>query len=1269
MNGKRLAARRDVTRRAFVSLAVAALAVASMAHATTCIWTGATDTNFENAANWSGGAAPRNDYTNDVAVFTNAPTANQPLLTLPSRYVAGVRFESAGWKLGGGTNVLAFSKELGLVTRHTTGTVTVACALLAGHKDTDAQSFNVRTGGTLRLDGTLGTFNQPTNATYYGPIVLSGGGTLEWNDTAASGVTLPLKISGVRVKVLAGYGGLGNPSTHGGSLTINSGVYDVNGNTLACNGVTLAAGGVLTNGAASNVSFRIYAGGAATWAGAIGGDLTLYIGAQSAGIVTTVGGTNNYAGFTRILSRATAVLAADSPAGAPGAFGNALDAVQLGDPSATGSGSPVCLLAYTGRTLGRDVLVGTEALPHVLGTFDTLGNVTNAPGTAVFGGTIFVGANVNADLILTAAPNRQVDITGAVLKVAGGTDTGTVFKVGGGLARLLNTNSCGAIYVLGGSLALGRDLQTLLGGTGCVASVLTVGAGGVLSPGSNAPARLLTGDQVWAGGGAYAWEINDALGASGDAQHGFDSLVSTGGLTIAATATNPFTIRVTGLTASNTAGAVANFDRTRGYTWPLATFAQPVSGFSTQAVALDASAFTSANLFAWNGSLQLGLSGDGRSVQLNYAIRRPALVIMLVGGPSHAATNTPPAGTDTNGVANGIIFDVAATNAAARLVPDSTQVTVRASQTAGTTGLVVTIAPGSDSYPGAQVKPPAGQTNWDLSAYGHVEARIVNTGTNSITVSMRVDNAGNWQNNPWNTESITLAAGATGTVKVIFGYAYGFNPDFALNPACVVNILFFLGKTSAAESFRIESLLAAGPPGEMPPISPANVRVTPTNGFLFASSLSFNTATQLAVSGGASATLQTNGLAIAFAAARPNQTVTLKPPIGRWDLRACLEVRAHVRNTGTNACTPRLQVTSNGGPTDLVPLAAPLAPGAETDLVVSFIPAVPWQGIPGATNTQWNGVAGTGTKFTSDAVSGVALGGDNAAALLLTDLRADVPVPPVSPAWLGTRPPVDGDWTLTFDEEFNGTNVDLSRWNIYTANYWDTQSHFSKDNVIVSNGLARLHYEKKTGYQNDSPSNAATAYAVGYLDTYGKWVQRYGYFEARLKLPHAPGLWPAFWMMPDRGKAAGSQGTRQSTYNGGMEFDIMEFLSRWGIYRYNIAMHWDGYGAGHQQTGNQYNYVAPDTNAFVTCGLLWTPGSATYYCNGAVVAHWDSPRISSVASDLMVDMVSGGWDNDALDDAQLPDDLVIDYVRCWQRADLASSVDGVQSTQPTPYAP
>ena len=522
------------------------------------------------------------------------------------------------------------------------------------------------------------------------------------------------------------------------------------------------------------------------------------------------------------------------------------------------------------------------------------------------------------------------------------------------------------------------------------------------------------------------------------------------------------------------------------------------------------------------------------------------------------------------------------TNSTDRIAPTSEQVTV-------TPGIAVTIRPGKEGYPGIKLAPKDG--TWDLSAFGHVEARVVNTGAKPISISLRVDNSGDWQDGPWNTESVYLKPGNAGTITTIFGYSYGRQPGYALKPAAVTGMLIFATKSDAEQSFRLESLAAAGPAGEKLPVNPDSIRTKPKDGVLTGTSPTF------------------------------------KPEIGRWDLRDYLEVRVNVRNNGETNVTPRVRLESNGGPTDWITAAAPLAPGAAQEFVIPF--------------------AG---KFVNDAVFALAV---LPASLVIESGKAAVPAQPELPAWLGQRPPVEGDWIKTFDDEFDGNAIDESKWNVYGPNYWDKTSHWSKDNVIVGGGVVRLRYEKKTGFQNDDPKQKRSAYASGFLETYGKWTQRYGYFEARMKLPTAPGLWPSFWMMPDRGAALGEQWKRQDTANGGMEFDIMEHLTRWGPFRYNIAMHHDGYGKQHKMIGSDKVYVQPDKDGFLTCGLLWTPGSAVYYCNGREVYRWENPRISNVASDMMFTLPMGGWDNNRLDDAQLPADFIIDYVRVWQRKDLA----------------
>ena len=62
---------------------------------------------------------------------------------------------------------------------------------------------------------------------------------------------------------------------------------------------------------------------------------------------------------------------------------------------------------------------------------------------------------------------------------------------------------------------------------------------------------------------------------------------------------------------------------------------------------------------------------------------------------------------------------------------------------------------------------------WDLSAFGHVEARVTNTGTLRSSINLRVDNEGDWTTNPWNAEALWLGPGETGTVLVRFGYSFG----------------------------------------------------------------------------------------------------------------------------------------------------------------------------------------------------------------------------------------------------------------------------------------------------------------------------------------------------------------------------------------------------------------------------------------------------------------------------------------------------------------
>lgn len=565
----------------------------------------------------------------------------------------------------------------------------------------------------------------------------------------------------------------------------------------------------------------------------------------------------------------------------------------------------------------------------------------------------------------------------------------------------------------------------------------------------------------------------------------------------------------------------------------------------------------------------------------------------------------------------------------------------------GVAGVVVTCRPGASDYPGVVLKPEGAV--WDLSAFGHVDARVVNTGPVACGVCLRVDNEGDWTTNPWNSETLWLNPGEGGTVRVRFGYSWG-QPGYALDPAKVNQLLVFVGKSDREQSFRVETVVAGGRAGEKAPVDPNQLRVRPPGGVLLGEGTAVDGGQQLsALSGAVAELVEADGaqaLRLALPAGADEAHALLRPTAGMWDLSQWFQVVVRVRNGGEKAATVRARLDSRGRVGEWVTAKEPLAPGAEADVVLPFAGSMAVFGPLGEPTSG-------GTGFESDRANGVAVGaaGEGERVLVVSSVRALVPPPPALPEWLGQRPPVEGEWAQTLAEEFDGPVLNDAVWSIRHPNYWDKRSHFSADNVILGDGNLRLRFERKRGHADDDPAKPETDWATGFITSTTKWRQRYGYFECRMKLPTAPGMWPAFWMMPDRGPDAGPG--RESTSNGGMEFDILEYLVRYGPYRYNIAWHWDDYGENHKSNGTERIYVQPDAEGFITAGLLWEPGRITFYANGEAVLQCTDPRVASVPEYILFTAVSGGWGGNDLTGEGLPDDLVLDYVRAWQRSDWA----------------
>jgi len=270
--------------------------------------------------------------------------------------------------------------------------------------------------------------------------------------------------------------------------------------------------------------------------------------------------------------------------------------------------------SYTGWI--RDHRTSTEGTGQIRlvkggsGTLTISGeNIKYTAGTAVNAGRLVLQNVTNASFLASAITNNatlefnaattNIDLVGTI------TGTGAVRKTGSNkltLRSAANSYSGGTI-VYEGVLAAS---STALPGT------VSILSGAAMAPGDvNMGGAVATGAAGWNSGGRYLFEINDADGAMGAS---WDLWNIAGNLTITPT----FTISVTTLSGAS-AGAMADFDNGRSYSWLLAQTTGTISGFAS--LDLDTSGFQ--NELAPAGYLRLSQSADGKRLYLNYSIAVP----------------------------------------------------------------------------------------------------------------------------------------------------------------------------------------------------------------------------------------------------------------------------------------------------------------------------------------------------------------------------------------------------------------------------------------------------------------------------------------------------------------------------------------------------------------------------------------------------------------------------------------------------------------------
>jgi hypothetical protein len=227
-----------------------------------------------------------------------------------------------------------------------------------------------------------------------------------------------------------------------------------------------------------------------------------------------------------------------------------------------------------------------------------------------FGGTATVqvedGGSASAAQILFG--NR-----GALYTANGGTLTGNVIL---GLGGTLHNDGqvVGDITVSGGSH---------LSGSGIFDGIVTIGDGGVFSPGAS-PGYAATTETFWNPDGRFLWEINATAAAGGSEGNtvGWD-LWNAGGLSIG----GPFTIALATLTQENEEGPLLGWDPTLSQSWRIATTNNGAFA-SLGNLVLDTSAFLGPLA---GGEFHLVASTDGRDLYVNFTAVPEASTLLFAG--------------------------------------------------------------------------------------------------------------------------------------------------------------------------------------------------------------------------------------------------------------------------------------------------------------------------------------------------------------------------------------------------------------------------------------------------------------------------------------------------------------------------------------------------------------------------------------------------------------------------------------------------------------
>ena len=260
--------------------------------------------------------------------------------------------------------------------------------------------------------------------------------------------------------------------------------------------------------------------------------------------------------------------------------------------------------------------------------------------------------------------------------------------------------------------------------------------------------------------------------------------------------------------------------------------------------------------------------------------------------------------------------------------------------------------------------------------------------------------------------------------------------------------------------------------------------------------------------------------------------------------------------------------------------------------------------------------------------------------------------------------PAEAGWPLVFSDEFDGTALDLAKWE--------------------AGGLLGLkHVKVADGVLSIAADYAADGKKLETASIRTKQSFLYGYFEARVKFTRQNGWWAAFWLY---GRSV------CNPFLDGFEIDIFEdYYTRRRdengrnipIIDHNLHM----YANSTLKSWNYLETLQSSLDDYHVIGCKWTPFEISYYMDGRLIrasakhSPWNSvtfdpfnhgtgttPLVAILSGQIMKPDVSWTKGLDDLSKSRFPEHYLVDYIRIYAYPDPADERPSVAWAEQYPSA-